>query len=141
MNTTDIRSQQMADTFGRKVTARLSESTAELPYEVKERLRAARAQAIAHRKRAVQAPTAPVVLMSGGAATLGDGSDTSLWTRIGSVLPLAVLAAGLVLIHSIETERHAHEVAKVDAALLTDDLPPDAYTDPGFMQFMKTRSE
>ena len=27
---------------------------------------------------------------------------------------------------------------KVDAALLTDDLPPSAYADPGFVQFLKT---
>jgi hypothetical protein len=141
MNTIDIRSQQLADSFGRKVAARLSEGTAELPYEVNERLRAARVQALARRKRAVQAPVAPVILHSGGAAILGNGSDTSLWTRIASALPLVALAAGLILIHSIQDERRAYELAEVDAALLTDDLPPDAYADPGFMQFVKTRSE
>ena len=30
------------------------------------------------------------------------------------------------------------EVAEVDAAILTDDLPPSAYTDPGFAQFLKS---
>ena len=30
------------------------------------------------------------------------------------------------------------EVAEVDAALLTDDLPPAAFSDPGFVQFLKT---
>jgi hypothetical protein len=30
------------------------------------------------------------------------------------------------------------EVAEVDAALLADDLPPAAYSDPGFVQFLKT---
>ena len=29
-------------------------------------------------------------------------------------------------------------MAEVDAALLTDDLPPAAYADPGFVQFLKT---
>jgi hypothetical protein len=45
--------------------------------------------------------------------------------------------AGLVLIHGIQNERRANEVAEVDAALLTDDLPPSAYADPGFIQFLK----
>ena len=27
--------------------------------------------------------------------------------------------------------------AEVDAALLADDLPPEAYTDPGFGEFLK----
>ena len=30
------------------------------------------------------------------------------------------------------------EVAEVDAAILTDDLPPAAYADPGFTQFLKS---
>jgi hypothetical protein len=68
---------------------------------------------------------------------LGD-SGLSLWNRIASVLPLLVLAAGLVLIHSNLSERRAFEVAEVDAALLTDDLPPAAYADPGFVHFMKS---
>jgi hypothetical protein len=29
----------------------------------------------------------------------------------------------------------------VDAALLTDDLPPSAYADPGFAQFLKSGGE
>jgi hypothetical protein len=57
--------------------------------------------------------------------------------RIASVLPLLVLAAGLVLIHMVQTERRASELAEIDAALLTDDLPPAAYSDPGFVQFLK----
>ena len=28
--------------------------------------------------------------------------------------------------------------AEVDAALLTDDLPPAAYADPGFAQYLKS---
>ncbi len=80
-------------------------------------------------------------VLSGGAAALnlGDGNQRqSLWNRIGSALPLIALAAGLILIHSIENDRRASEVAEVDTALLSDDLPPAAYADPGFIQFLKT---
>jgi hypothetical protein len=42
------------------------------------------------------------------------------------------------LIHSAQTDRRASELAEVDAALLTDDLPPSAYADPGFVQFLKS---
>ena len=51
--------------------------------------------------------------------------------------PLVVLAAGLIVINTVQNERRASEVAEVDAALLTDDLPPSAYADPGFGQFLK----
>ena len=48
-----------------------------------------------------------------------------------------VLAGGLIVINSVQNDRRASEVAEVDAALLTDDLPPSAYADPGFAQFLK----
>ncbi|HWI80510.1 MAG TPA: DUF3619 family protein [Ramlibacter sp.] len=126
-------SEQLQERFGRAVGRRLSAGTAELPYHVTERLRAARVQALAARKLEA---TAPAVVSTGHSAALGK-RGFSLW-RIASALPLVVLVGGLVLIHSIQNERRASEVAEVDAQLLTDDLPPAAYADPGFAQFLKS---
>jgi hypothetical protein len=137
-NNSLIEPALQTDWFGRQVAARLSAGTAELPYSVTERLRAARMQAVARRKQ-VNLAGAPSVLASGGTATLGFGEDgMSLWNRIASVLPLLALAAGLILIHAVQEEWRASEVAEVDAALLTDDLPPAAYADSGFLQFLKS---
>lgn len=135
-----IQFQLQADRFGRQVAARLTAGTAEMPYGVAERLRAARVQAVARRKPAnLRRAPSPSVVASAGAATLTFGDDhVSLWNRIASALPLVVLATGLILIHGIQNERRASEVAEVDAALLTDDLPPAAYADPGFIQFLKS---
>ena len=138
MNTDQLTSSQ--DRFGGRVAARLSAGTAELPYDVQERLRAARAQALAKRKRVAGLRTAVEVSGSGGAATLTGDEGVTWWRLVASVLPMVVLAAGLVMIHTIQNERRATEVAEVDAALLTDDLPPDAYTDPGFIQFLQQTS-
>ena len=133
MTITDpLRAQKLADQFGRRVVLRLDAGTAEIPYEVSERLRAARVRALQLRR---QAEVAPVMVARGGAATLG---LAGWFHRVASVLPLLVLAAGLVLIHGLMTERRASELAEVDAALLTDDLPPAAYADPGFVQFLKS---
>jgi hypothetical protein len=135
MSTSDsLRAQALADQFGRAVARRLDSGTQDMDYAAGERLRAARVRALAMRK---QEEVAPVVVGRGGAATLGFG-ERSWFNRIASVLPLVVLAAGLVLIYSVQTERRASELAEVDAALLTDDLPPAAYADPGFVQFLKT---
>src|SRR6185369_2844494 len=133
-----IQSQQEADRFGRRIAVRLTAGTVELPYAITERLRAARVQAV-DRRRAANLVRASSVFASGGAATLafGDGG-VSLWNRIASALPLIALAAGLILIHAVQDDRRASEVAEVDAALLTDDLPPSAYADPGFAQFLKS---
>lgn len=140
-NTPTQSSQQVQDRIGRLVAARLAAGTADLPHEVTERLRAARVQALAHRRLAT-VRTVPAVAASGGAATLTFGDEgMSLWSRIGSAIPLLALVAGLFLIHTVQNERRANEVAEVDAALLTDDLPPAAYADPGFAQFLKSGRE
>ncbi len=131
----------LQDRFGRQVAARLAAGAADLPYDLSERLRAARTQALARRKLVPEIHFAPVVSLSGtaGALNLGNGDERqSLWNRIASALPLIALAAGLILIHSFENDRRASEVAEVDTALLSDDLPPAAYVDPGFIQFLKT---
>jgi hypothetical protein len=56
-----------------------------------------------------------------------------------SLLPLAALIAGLIAIQTFGADGLAHELAEIDEAILTDDLPPDAYTDPGFAQYLKIR--
>ncbi len=130
---TDL-AQSRQHQFGRRLAARLDAGSADLPYHVTERLRAARMQAVAQRKLA----TAQVVVGNGGAASLRDTGGMSLWQRLASALPLVALAAGLVAIHVELNDQRARELADVDAALLTDDLPPEAYADPGFLQFLKS---
>jgi hypothetical protein len=138
MTTTDsLHAQRLADQFGRAVAKRLSAGTDEMPYEVRERLRAARVRALESRRKPA---AAPVVVGRGASATLALGERTWL-NRIASILPLLVLAGGLVLIHTFQSDRRASELAEVDAALLTDDLPPAAYADPGFVQFLKSGRE
>jgi hypothetical protein len=55
----------------------------------------------------------------------------------GSLIPLLGLIAGLVLIHEFHNDQTALELAEIDSALLIDDLPPNAYTDPSFLDYLK----
>jgi hypothetical protein len=133
------RAEARVDQLGLKLAARLSDSTAELPYDVSERLRAARVQALARRKRV--ASPAPAVWASGNAAVLSGDDAPSFWGRLASALPLVALVVGLVAINVVQNEDRARELAEVDTALLTDDLPPAAYADPGFVQFLRAGAE
>ena len=54
------------------------------------------------------------------------------------MLPLLALVGGLVLIQHSQTRAQIRTAAEVDAALLADDLPPAAYGDDGFVEFLKT---
>ncbi|GAC1354358.1 MAG: hypothetical protein NVSMB34_05980 [Variovorax sp.] len=126
------------DRFGRRLAARLSVGNQELPHDIGERLRVARAQAVAMRKLPPQLRAAStVVVQSGHTAMLGG----SWWTRIGSVVPLIALVAGLITISVMQDDARATELAEVDSALLTGDLPPAAYIDPGFAQFLKAKAD
>ena len=128
----------LTDQFGRRVALRLTAGSTELPHEISERLRAARVQALMKRK-VVALQMLPSAVPSDGQAVLesGDGGQ-GWWNRIASALPLIGLVVGLVAIHAVQNERRASEAAEVDAALLVDDLPPAAYADPGFVQFLKS---
>ena len=130
--------QSTYDQVGRRIAARLSGADAELEHDILERLRIARRQALLHRKVAVVA-LAGGTAVSGGMAALHFGDDTGpgLWRRLASAVPLLALVAGLLAIHVAQNDNRADEVAEIDTALLTDDLPPAAYADPGFMQFLK----
>lgn len=130
-----LASHPAQDRFGLRVAARLSEGTEQLPHDITERLRAARVRAMAQRKREILVPVRAYALA--GAGRLVD-EGLSLWGRLASALPVVVLAAGLVTINLVQNEVRAREVAEVDAALLTDALPPAAYTDPGFVRFLQS---
>ena len=118
-------------TFGHRVTARLSAGSQDMSHDIGERLRVARMQAVARRRQPNEVRAA--VLASNGVATLG----AVWWTRLGAVIPLIALVAGLITVSVMQEENRTSELAEVDSALLTDDLPPAAYADPGFAQFLK----
>jgi hypothetical protein len=128
----------LQDAFARKVVSRLSTAADDLPHDISERLKVARAQALAKR-RVVKTVLAQEVSVSGNTLVLNGGTDRQgLWGWLGSVLPLVALVAGLLTIAVIQDDMRASEVAAVDAELLTDVLPPAAYTDPGFLQFLRS---
>ena len=120
--------------FGRLVAARLSAGSENMSHDVGERLRVARMQAVARRRQPAEVRAA--VVASNGVATLG----AVWWTRLGAIVPLIALVAGLITVSVMQEENRTSELAEVDSALLTDDLPPAAYTDPGFAQFLKSEA-
>jgi hypothetical protein len=123
--------------FALRVASRLSEQSAALPHDLSERLRVAREQALARARqlRAAQPEMASASQVSQGSIALGQ--PPSGWLRLASALPLMLLVLGLVLIQHLHNQADIHAAAEVDTALLADDLPPEAYRDPGFVLFLK----
>jgi hypothetical protein len=55
---------------------------------------------------------------------------------MGVALPLLVLVAGLIGIYQYEQQEHIAEIAELDAAVLSDELPLSAYLDHGFNAYL-----
>jgi len=114
------------------LAAALRPPTEQLAADVSERLRFAREQALA---RARQVRATPVTPLGGGVAALGRRG--AWWPRLGMLLPAVVLAVGALVLVEARQREQVQVAAKIDAALLADDLPPAAYADPGFVAFLK----
>lgn len=132
-----------AEAFARRVALRLTQAGDGLHHDIAERLRAARMQALAERKRPATQPAlhlrpATAVLSQGATATLGGGDGPHWWRAVVSIAWIAALLVGLAWVHHAQVENVTTELTEIDTALLTDDLPPSAYADPGFTQFIKS---
>lgn len=138
MKTQESIDMTRIDRLGQAFARRLSEHATDLPHDITERLRAARMQALAQRKRESVKVLAPQWVTAGGPEMGLSGEGLNLWSRLASVLPLIVLLFGLASIHVFQNEHRTNELASLDTELLTDDLPPAAYTDPGFLVFLKS---
>lgn len=125
--------------LGARLAASLNERTIAVPHDIAERLRISREQAVARARQARHsqaAATAPAVVANGrGSLSLGGGSR--FWLGLASWVPLAALIGGLVLIQQWNDQQQVLAAAEIDAVLLADDLPPAAWTDPGFREYLK----
>lgn len=127
--------------FALRVASRLNEHSQALGADVNERLRFAREQAMARARlaRTSELPV-PVGITRSGTALLGRARG-GWWLGFASIMPVFALVGGLVLIQHWQDRNQISVAAEIDSALLADDLPPKAYTDAGFVEFLKTPRE
>jgi len=115
--------------FANKIRQALNQG-ARLDAGTAERLRAARERALAARRQERE----PALAWAGGMlARLGGIGGVSL--RV--LLPVLLVALGVAAIYSWQQNQRLAEVEEIDAQLLTDDLPIDAYLDRGFEAWLK----
>jgi len=134
MNTDDIN-------LAYKIRHALNEKLDDLPASTTDRLAAARAAALARKKADVplrqQAPARP---------RFDVAYFTSLFSapwmaRAAAIVPLVAMVGGLVGVYHAEQEQRVADLADLDAAVLSDDLPLTAYTDHGFSAYLVQQQE
>ena len=140
-NDHEARQEAVQARFGYAVAARLSEAEDRLAPDIERRLAQARAAALARHRQAQEKPAVAWLARSGAALLGGGPGDGSAWrARLGLALALPTLLFGLYALQHFQQERFVHRIADIDTALLLDDLPPQAYTDPGFRNYLRDGS-
>ncbi|RKP43703.1 DUF3619 family protein [Trinickia fusca] len=128
--------------FAQRICRALDENTASLPTSTLDKLATARRTALARKKpEPVAAPAfAPVLAHAGGSfgTPRADAprERVSPLRRLARAWPLVALVVGVVVVAYWEDVQRAKELADIDAAMLSDDLPLNAYLDHGFNAYL-----
>jgi hypothetical protein len=130
MNTDDIN-------FAYKVRHALNARLDEIPASTADRLANARKLAVSRKKAHAPAKLAQRSL----AGNVGAFFSFSSLGRAGAAIPLLALVAGLAGVYQYEQERRIEEIAALDAAVLSDELPLTAYLDHGFNEYLAQRAQ
>lgn len=129
MNTDDLN-------FAYKVRHALNEKLDDLPASTTDRLAAARKAAMARKKADAPARvTARQNVLSAVSSHLF-AEPLSWLGRMSVIVPLLLLVAGAAGIYQFEQEQQIAELAELDAAVLSDELPLSAYMDHGFNAYL-----
>jgi hypothetical protein len=128
--------------FARQVRRALDENAASIPPATVDRLAAARRAALARKKPdPVSAPVLAPALAGAGMPAGVPQIDfpqrrRSPLRRFALAWPLAALVVSLIGIAYWEDQQRTAELADIDAAMLSDDLPLNAYLDHGFNAYL-----
>ena len=132
MNTDDIN-------LAYKIRHALNENLDHLPASTTDRLAAARAMALSRKKADAPAPARRPEQRPGFDVR---SLFSMQWVaRAAVVAPLLAMVAGLVGVYQVEREQRTAELADLDAAVLSDDLPLTAYTDHGFNAYLAQQQQ
>lgn len=125
------------DQAGLALARPLAEQADQLSPEISARLESARAQAIAA-ARATREASAVQVDATGQAVLQGGPGNRR---RFAGLLPALVVAVGLLALAQGQWLQQMMGVGEVDTAVLKDKLPPNAYGDPGFNEYLEEEQQ
>ena len=131
MNTDDIN-------LAYAVRRALNEQLDNLPDATTSRLASARAAALARKKADAPKPAAAKATARVG-FTFGALFSGAGLGRIAVAVPLFALVAGLAGVYQHEQKQHIADLAELDAAVLSDELPLTAYLDDGFNAYLASQ--
>lgn len=123
--------------YASRVRQALNQGLDDIPPAAARRLEAARHLALSRQKQ-----TAPELLLAGAGSRLGRQFFHSgvEFAKIKPILAIIALLAGMWLSFYWHSVQYVSEIEAVDVALLADDLPPEAFLDQEFIEWLKDDS-
>jgi hypothetical protein len=118
-----------------KITSYLDRGTAKLKAGTAYKLQLARQKALARLSEPRRAPE--LVLAGAGGGTLGGRrflADARIWVSV------LLIVGGVLSFQYWQSAQQARDIEETDAAILSSELPIEAYLDRGFQAWLK-RSE
>ena len=106
--------------------------------KVAQRLRVARLQALDAQK---STETVPEYAYVGQARTPWNISSNVIFLKFATYLPMAALVLALSFILDWQSDQRIKDIAKVDSAVLIDQVPFEAYKDDGYVRFLITNGK
>lgn len=88
-----------------------------------------------------QAQPAAALSLAGIGHEIGHFFSDSLHNHLRAILAILALAVGAAGVQVWQSAQHAAELAEIDSALLSDEVPPSAYTDQGFLEWLDRSSQ
>ncbi len=131
------------DIFAKKITTYLDHGVADLKAGTAYRLQLARTEALARLADPKRAPATEVAVARAGSGARGSGTASGGrgmggrgWLWLGIAL---IVAAGFGY-QQWQAYQQLNDIEETDAAILSSELPIDAYLDRGFQNWLKRAS-
>jgi len=131
------------DIFAKKITTYLDHGVADLKAGTAYRLQLARTEALARLANPKRAPATEVAVARAGSGARGSGTASGGrgmggrgWLWLGIAL---IVAAGFGY-QQWQAYQQLNDIEETDAAILSSELPIDAYLDRGFQNWLKRAS-
>lgn len=119
-----------------RIRQALNQELNDIPPTALRRMEAARHHALTRQKQSI--PVAALVGAGAGRANSGDepAAHHRLSERLRHLLAIGALLLGMAIAAYWQANDYIEEIVDVDSALLTDDLPPEAFIDKGFSTWL-----
>lgn len=129
--------EQVEESFAKRIVSLLNAQSQHLSGDLQDRLREARMLAVS---RAKPEPLLVAELQTTHRGLRSGSWNSPVWSFTGWLIPIVIVTLGLIAISEWQQDQRIKDIANVDIALLTDDVPPDAFVDNGFMAYLKLKT-